>query len=112
MNKEVFHSAFIDEVEKVAKFPLASKASKAAVAAKEKVKGKIPPKVLEFMKKHKVPLAAGGGFALAKILQSGDREKSAAEECPGSGIRSRKAGKKGKLLGFGKGKGPIGDPKE
>lgn len=80
MNKEVFKTAFADEVEKIAKGPLVSKASKAARVAKEKaagaakaVKGKIPPKILEFMKKHKVPLAAGGGFTLSELLHS--REK-------------------------------------
>lgn len=84
MNEQVYSAAFVDEMEKIAKFPLASKASAAAKVAKEKasgvaakVKGKIPPKILAFMKKHKVPLAAGGGFSLAELLRSKEKEKAA-----------------------------------
>jgi hypothetical protein len=72
MNEKI-NIAFRDELEKIGRGPLASKAARAAKAAKEKagevagkVKGKIPPKIIEFMKKHKLPLAFGGGVALGR----------------------------------------------
>lgn len=114
MDKEIYSTSFFNELDKIARGPLASKAATAAKSAKEvassvasKVKGKIPPKILEFMKKHKLPLAFGGGMATSDFLKS--REKSAAGKCPGGKIKSKG---KGKGLGFGKGKGPVGVPKE
>lgn len=114
MNHEVFSSAFFEESEKIARGMVGAKAARLAQAAKEKagavagkVKEKIPPRILEFIKKHKVPLAAGAtGFALRDLL-GGSREKEGGASCPGGKIRSKG---KGKGLGRGKGKGPIGNP--